>query len=250
MIRTDGRRADELRQVVIKKNYLKFADGSVMIEAGNTKVICSTTVDDGVPGFLQGTGQGWITAEYAMLPRSAQQRIPRESRLGRIGGRTHEIQRLIGRSLRAVVDLSRLGERTITIDCDVIQADGGTRTASITGAYVALKETMNSLLDTGAVESDPVLDAVAATSVGIVDGELLLDLTYEEDSMADVDMNVVMTAGGSIVEIQGTAEGAPFTKDDLDRLLDLASKGIRELTEIQQAVLQGGVGAEDSRTDG
>ncbi len=242
MIRTDGRRADELRQVVIKKNYLKFADGSVMIEVGNTRVICSTTVDDGVPGFLQGTGQGWITAEYAMLPRSAQQRIPRESRLGRIGGRTHEIQRLIGRSLRAVVDLSRLGERTITIDCDVIQADGGTRTASVTGAYVALKETMNSLLDTGAVESDPILESVAATSVGIVDGELLLDLTYEEDSMADVDMNVVMTAGGSIVEIQGTAEGAPFTKDDLDRLLDLASKGIRELTEIQQAVLQGGVG--------
>ncbi len=242
MIRTDGRRADELRQVVIKKNYLKFADGSVMIEVGNTRVICSTTVDDGVPGFLQGTGQGWITAEYAMLPRSAQQRIPRESRLGRIGGRTHEIQRLIGRSLRAVVDLSMLGERTITIDCDVIQADGGTRTASVTGAYVALKETMNSLLDTGAVESDPILESVAATSVGIVDGELLLDLTYEEDSMADVDMNVVMTAGGSIVEIQGTAEGAPFTKDDLDRLLDLASKGIRELTEIQQAVLQGGVG--------
>ena len=235
MTRTDGRKADWLRTVSIKRNFLKFAEGSVLIEIGNTKIICSATVEEKIPAFLQGKGQGWVTAEYSMLPRSSKSRIPRET--GRTGGRTHEIQRLIGRSLRAVVDLTSLGERTITIDCDVIQADGGTRTASITGAFVALTDTLNRLLDTGAMDKSPLLDTVAATSVGIVGGEKLLDLSYEEDATAEVDMNVVMTGTGKIVEVQGTAETSPFTKKELDGLLILAEKGIAELTAFQKKAL-------------
>ncbi|MBI5559821.1 MAG: ribonuclease PH [Deltaproteobacteria bacterium] len=236
MTRSDGRKTDWLRPVTIKKDYLKFAEGSVLIEVGNTKVITSVTVEERVPPFLQGKRTGWITAEYSMLPRSVQKRIPRESSLR--GGRTHEIQRLIGRSLRAVVDMTILGERTITVDCDVIQADGGTRCASITGAYVALADTINWLVDTGAVDKSPLMDSVAATSVGIVGGERLLDLAYEEDSTAEVDMNVVMTGGGKIVEVQGTAESSPFTKKEMDSLFMLAKKGIRELTLIQKKSLE------------
>lgn len=236
MTRTDGRKKDWLRPVAIRRDYLKFAEGSVLIEVGNTKVIVSATVDEKLPPFLHGKGGGWVTAEYSMLPRSSQKRVQREK--GRTGGRTHEIQRLIGRSLRAVVDLGLLGERTITIDCDVIQADGGTRCASITGAFVALADTVNWLLDAGAVEKNPIIDSVAATSVGIVAGEKLLDLTYEEDSMAEVDMNVVMTGGGRIVEVQGTAESQTFTKKEFDSLFLLAKNGIKELSAVQKKALE------------
>ncbi|MBI5598784.1 MAG: ribonuclease PH [Deltaproteobacteria bacterium] len=238
MTRTDGRKADGLRPVTIKRDFLRFAEGSAIIEVGGTKVICSATVEEKVPPFLQGKGQGWVTAEYSMLPRSSQKRVPRESAIGKIGGRTHEIQRLIGRSLRAVVDLSRLGERTLTVDCDVIQADGGTRAASITGAFVALTDTVNRLVEAGLIDKNPLRDSIAATSVGIVDGRKLLDLTYEEDSMAEVDMNVVMTGSGKIVEVQGTAETSPFTKKELDGLFLLAEKGIGELVAIQEAALK------------
>ncbi len=237
MKRTDGREPRELRPVAIKRNFLKFAEGSVLIEMGHTKVLCTATVQESVPPFLQGKGQGWITAEYSMLPRSSKERIQRESVKGRISGRTHEIQRLIGRSLRAVFDLEKLGERTVIIDCDVIQADGGTRTAAVTGAFVALVDTLSLLRDEGAIESIPLLDSVAAVSVGIVDGLPVLDLTYEEDSAAEVDMNVVMTGSGRFVEIQGTAETTPFTRDELNSLLDLASKGIQKLIEVQQKTL-------------
>lgn len=207
------------------------------MEAGATKVICTATAEDGVPPFLQGTGRGWITAEYSMLPRSGSKRIPRESRTGKVGGRTHEIQRLIGRSLRAVFDLERLGERTVTVDCDVIQADGGTRTASITGAYVAVMDTLSSLVSEGALPEVPVLDSVAAVSVGTIEGLPYLDLDYEEDSCADVDMNVIMTGSGRFVEVQGTAELQSFTRDELDAMLDFAIKGIEELTVFQQNAL-------------
>ncbi len=237
MKRSDGREPAELRPVTIKRNFLKFAEGAVLIEMGHTKVLCTATVQDTVPPFLQGKGQGWITAEYSMLPRASKERIQRESAKGRISGRTHEIQRLIGRSLRAVFDLEKLGERTVIIDCDVIQADGGTRTASITGAFVALVDTLSLLRDEGAIESVPLIDSVAAVSVGIVNGVPMLDLTYEEDSSAEVDMNVVMTGSGRFVEVQGTAESEPFTRDELNTLLDLASKGIKELIEIQQKAL-------------
>lgn len=226
-----------MRPVVITKGYLKFADGSVLMEMGDTKVICTATAEEKVPPFLHGTGRGWMTAEYSMLPRSAKKRIQRESSAGRVGGRTHEIQRLIGRSLRAAFDLSAIGERTIHIDCDVIQADGGTRTASVTGAFVAVYDTLASLLSRGLIKSIPLMDSVAAVSVGLVGGEACLDLNYEEDSSAEVDMNIVMTGGGRFVEVQGTAESGAFSRDEMDRLVDLGDKGIRELTAIQRKAI-------------
>jgi len=236
MKRPDGRGVNELRPITIEKDYLKYAEGSVLIKAGNTHVLCSATIEERVPPFLKGSGRGWITAEYSMLPRSTQTRIPRESKKG-IKGRTHEIQRLIGRSLRAVVDIDSLGERTITIDCDVIQADGGTRTTSITGAYIALSDAISKLVKSGALEKNPIMDSVAATSVGIVKGSQLLDLCYEEDSQADVDMNVVMTESGKIIEVQGTAEAAPFSRGELDKLIDMAEIAVKELSVLQQKAL-------------
>jgi len=232
--RAGGRGPDELRPVRITRGFLDTADGSALIETGLTKVLCTATLEDRVPAFLQGTGRGWLTAEYAMLPRSSRTRIRRESTMGRTGGRTHEIQRLIGRSLRAVCDLKALGERTVIIDCDVIQADGGTRTASITGAYIALLDTMRVSMEMGIIERMPVVEAVAAVSVGIVGGRPLLDLTYEEDSAADVDMNVIMTGGGRFVEVQGTAEHNTFSREEMDLLLGLAEKGIRRLVDLQR----------------
>lgn len=234
--RTDGRSFDELRPVVITKDYLKFADGSVLMETGDTKVICTATAEEKVPPFLHGTGRGWMTAEYSMLPRSTKKRVQRDSSAGRVGGRTHEIQRLIGRSLRAAFDLSAIGERTIHIDCDVIQADGGTRTASITGAFVAVHDTLASLLSRGLIKSIPLIDSVAAVSVGLVGGEARLDLNYEEDSAAEVDMNIIMTGSGRFVEVQGTAESGAFSREEMDRLLSLGEKGVRELTAIQRKV--------------
>ncbi|NOS35313.1 MAG: ribonuclease PH [Deltaproteobacteria bacterium] len=239
MTRHDKRGTDRLREVRLTRNYLKFAEGSNLIEMGDTKVICTATCEESVPSFLKGSGEGWVTAEYSMLPRSSTSRIRREARAGKQGGRTMEIQRLIGRSLRAVIDLPSLGERSITIDCDVIQADGGTRTASITGAFVALVDTLKLLMDKGALERLPLLDSVAAVSVGIVNGEPLLDLNYPEDSEAEVDMNVIMTGSGRFIEIQGTAETTPFSKEDMDTMLTLASKGIGELTLIQNEALGG-----------
>ena len=239
MARIDGRSPGQLRPVKITRNYLKFAEGSVLIEAGDTKVICTASSADRVPSFLLGTGSGWLTAEYSMLPASASERIQRESVKGRLGGRTHEIQRLIGRSLRAVVDLTALGARTIVIDCDVLQADGGTRTAAITGAFVALSDAVASLMEKGEMSASPIMDSLAAVSVGVVEGTSLLDLCYEEDSLADVDMNVVMTGKGDFIEVQGTAEGAAFAREELDGLLDYASKGIAELTDIQLSALKG-----------
>lgn len=236
--RIDGRAIDELRPVSIKRDYLKFAEGSVLIEMGDTKVICTATVEERVPPFLQGTGKGWMTAEYAMLPRSVKKRIQREAASGKIGGRTHEIQRLIGRSLRAAYDLTKLGERTIYVDCDVIQADGGTRTASITGAFIAVHDTLTYLLAKGLLTTIPLIDSVAAISVGIVDGVPCLDLAYEEDSRAEVDMNVIMTGGGKFVEVQGTAEAEAFSRDEMAKMLDLAEKGIRELTAVQNKILR------------
>lgn len=236
--RNDGRKPDELRPVRITRNYLKFAEGSVMIEMGDTRVICAASVEERVPPFLIGTGKGWITAEYSMLPRSVKKRVQRESAAGKVGGRTHEIQRLIGRSLRAAFDLSSLGERTIYIDCDVIQADGGTRTASVTGAYVAAYDTLSHLVSAGLLRSIPLLDSVAAVSVGIVKGVPCLDLSYEEDSRAEVDMNVIMTGGGKFVEVQGTAEGEAFSRQEMSLMLDLAEKGIKELNAIQNKALE------------
>ena len=236
-MRTDGRKERELRPIVITPSYIKSADGSVLIEVGDTRVICTAKLEDKVPPFLRNSGKGWITAEYGMLPSSSQVRISREAARGRIGGRTHEIQRLIGRSLRTIADLKSLGERTIWIDCDVIQADGGTRTASITGAYVALVEAARQLIKQGVVQKNPIKDSVAAVSVGIVDGKPLLDLNYEEDSRAEVDMNFVMTGSGKFVEVQGTAESAPFTKKGLDRMAEIAQQGIRELLKVQKIVL-------------
>lgn len=236
--RNDGRAADELRPVSIKKNYLRFAEGAVLIEMGHTKVLCTATVEERVPPFLQGTGRGWMTAEYSMLPRSSKKRIPRESSTGKVGGRTHEIQRLIGRSLRAVFDLNSLGERTIYIDCDVIQADGGTRTASVTGAYIAVCDTLSMLRSEGVIRTIPTEETVAAVSVGIVDGKAYLDLTYEEDSRAEVDMNIIMTGGGKFVEVQGTAELAAFSREEMNSMLTLAEKGIRELAGMQNKVLK------------
>jgi len=237
MERLDGRAADDLRPVKITRNYIKHAEGSVLIEVGDTKVICTATVEEKVPVWLKGGGKGWITAEYSMLPRSAQSRIPREAAKGRITGRTYEIQRLVGRSLRSVVDMEKLGERTVWLDCDVIQADGGTRTASITGAFVALVDALAGLKQKGLMEKIPVSDYLAAVSVGKVNDMVLLDLAYDEDSRAQVDMNVVMTEAGKFVEVQGTAEEAPFSRAELNELLGYAEKGINELIGIQRAVL-------------
>ncbi|MGH9862220.1 MAG: ribonuclease PH [Candidatus Acidiferrales bacterium] len=237
-IRTDRRGADELRRVKITPEFIPTAEGSVLIEVGSTRVICAASVDDSVPHFLKNSGRGWITAEYSMLPRATTHRTPRDATRGRQAGRSQEIQRMIGRSLRAIARLDALGERTITLDCDVIQADGGTRTAAITGAYVALGLACQRLIDLRILRSLPLTDSVAATSVGLVDAVPLLDLSYEEDSRAQVDMNVVMTGGGRLVEVQATAESAPFSQDDLERLLGLARGGVRHLHEKQQEILQ------------
>lgn len=236
-MRKDGRNENELRPVIITRDYLRHPKGSVLIEMGDTKVICSASVEESVPPFLKNTGRGWLTAEYAMIPAATHERSARESSRGKVGGRTHEIQRLIGRSLRAVTDLTAFGARTIHIDCDVIQADGGTRTASITGAFVALVDAFRQLRGEGHVAQMPVKDFVSAVSVGIVDGRMLLDLQYEEDSSAEVDMNVVMTRGGLFIEVQGTAEAAPFSRDLLNGLTDLAVSGIAMLTRKQIEVL-------------
>ena len=237
-MRPDGRRKDELRPVKITRNYIKHAEGSVLFEMGDTKVICTATLEESVPHFLRGKNKGWITAEYGMIPRSSEVRIPREAARGRIGGRTHEIQRLIGRSLRAVVNLETFGERSVWIDCDVIQADGGTRTASITGAFIALADVIRAAQRKGILMENPLHDYLAAVSVGRVKGQLLTDLSYAEDSIAEVDMNVVMTGKGRFVEIQGTAEQHPFTPSELGRLLSMAGKGIKELIRYQKKVLK------------
>jgi ribonuclease PH len=236
-MRKDGRRADELRPVKIIPHFLKYAEGSALIEIGETKVICSVSVEEKVPAFLKDTGMGWITAEYAMLPRATQSRTPRDSVTGK-KGRSYEIQRLIGRSLRAVVDLSVLGERTLWVDCDVIQADGGTRTASITGAFVALDLALKKMLREGLITRYPVLEPVAAISCGLVGREILLDLTYEEDSLAEVDANFVLTESGRVVEIQATAEKEPFAWEVFEKMKTLAQKGISELISIQKRIIQ------------
>ncbi len=238
MKRIDGRDAKELRKVSIKRGYLKYALGSCLIEMGNTKVVCSASLDEKVPRFLKDSGKGWVSAEYGMLPASCTERIQREVSRGHVGGRTHEIQRLIGRSLRAVVDMAKLGERAIWIDCDVIQGDGGTRTAGITGSFVALCDAVQKLLKNGTIAQNPIKDHVAAVSVGIVDGSPVLDLCYEEDAKADVDMNVVMTGSGRLVEMQGTAEHEPFSEKDLQALLGLAKSGISELIAYQKTILK------------
>jgi ribonuclease PH len=238
-MRNDGRKTDELRPLRITPCYLKFPEGSVLIEAGDTKVICTASVEEKLPPHLRGGKKGWITAEYAMLPRATEQRTLREVTRGKISGRSSEIQRLIGRALRSVVDLSALGERTIWIDCDVIQADGGTRTTAISGAFLALYQALASLVSRGLLPELPVTDYLAATSVGIVSSEIMLDLNYAEDSTAEVDMNVVMTGSGRIVEIQGTAEGTPFTRTTMDRMLTLAAGGIDEIITLQKNILLG-----------
>ena len=237
-MRNDKRLYDEMRKVKITRNVMKFAEGSCMIEFGNTKVICTASVEDKVPPFLRNTGKGWITAEYGMLPRSCNKRIDREASRGKQSGRTQEIQRLIGRSLRTVAELEKLGERTIWIDCDVVQGDGGTRTASITGSFIALFDALNSLLKQGTIKELPIKDYVAAVSVGIVGGKLCLDLNYEEDSRADLDMNIIMTGKGKFIEVQGTAEKEPFSKKDLDDLVILAQKGIKDLVAQQKKILK------------
>ncbi|MBD8026310.1 ribonuclease PH [Ureibacillus sp. Re31] len=238
MTRHDGRAVEQLRPVTIETNYLMHPEGSVLIQVGNTKVICTATIDDRVPGFLRGQGKGWITAEYSMLPRATAERTQRDSSRGKINGRTMEIQRLIGRALRAIVDLEALGEKTVWIDCDVIQADGGTRTASITGAFVALTQALAKIHEEKPFAKFPIVDYLAATSVGFV-GELgaVLDLNYVEDSSAEVDMNLVMTGSGRFVEIQGTGEEATFSRDELNQLLDLGEKGIAELIALQKNAL-------------
>ena len=238
MKRVDGRTYDELRPVNITTGYQSFAEGSVLIELGKTRVVCSVSVEERVPGFLRGSGTGWITAEYSMLPRATVTRTPRDSSQGRIAGRSQEIQRLIGRSLRAVTDLSELGERTLVVDCDVLQADGSTRTAAITGSYVALHQAMQTLVNMGIISSVPLKSSVAATSVGIVHSRMLLDLCYDEDCNAEADFNVVMTGKGDFVEVQGTAETRPFSKETLDSVLALAEKGIKQLFQAQQAALE------------
>jgi ribonuclease PH len=237
-LRSDGRAAAQLRPVQITPDFIPTAEGSVLIEIGQTRVICTATVEDSVPQFLRGSGRGWITCEYGMLPRATEKRTQREATRGRPSGRTLEIQRLIGRSLRTVTDTKKLGERTVWLDCDVIQADGGTRTASITGAFVALALALERLVAAGILQAVPLRDSVAATSVGILGGELLLDLNYEEDSAAQVDMNVVMTGSGQFVEVQATAEGQAFTDTELQQMIALAAGGIRQLTARQQDLLQ------------
>ncbi|MDP2829628.1 MAG: ribonuclease PH [Sulfuricellaceae bacterium] len=236
-MRPSKRTADQLRDITITRNYTKHAEGSVLVEFGDTKVICTASIDEKVPPFLRGKNQGWVTAEYGMLPRSTNTRIDREAARGKQSGRTQEIQRLIGRSLRAVVDLKKLGERTIQIDCDVIQADGGTRTASVTGAFVALHDAISFLIQKNALTESPLTDFIAAISVGVVDGVPVLDLDYVEDSNCDTDMNVVMTGAGGFVEIQGTAEGVPFSRSEMNALLDLAQAGIGRLVGLQKQAL-------------
>ena len=237
MTRNDGRSPNQMRPVSIKKNFIKHAEGSVLIEIGNTRVICTASIEEKVPHFLRDSNQGWVTAEYSMLPRSTHTRTPRESTRGKVSGRTQEIQRLIGRSLRSVIDLKKLGERTVWVDCDVIQADGGTRTASITGAWVALQIATNGLLRSGALGKDPITGSIAAISCGLYDGAAVLDLDYSEDSNAEADANFVLTGEGGIVEIQGTAEKDPFSEMAFLELLELAKKGVGELTTAQRMAL-------------
>jgi len=236
-MRPSQRKPDQLRAIRITRHYTKHAEGAVLIECGDTKVICTASVEERVPPHKKGSGEGWVTAEYGMLPRSTGERMGREAAKGKQSGRTQEIQRLIGRSLRAVVDLGKLGERTVTLDCDVIQADGGTRTASITGAYVALHDAVSTLMQKGLVKENPLKDSVAAISVGIYQGTPVLDLDYPEDSDCDTDMNVVMLGSGHFVEVQGTAEGHPFSREEMDTLLELAKSGITQLTEMQRKAL-------------
>ncbi len=238
MKRIDGRAYDELRQVQITMDYQSFAEGSVLIEMGKTRVVCSVSVEERVPHFLRGSGTGWITAEYSMLPRATVTRTARDSSKGKVSGRSQEIQRLIGRSLRAVADLSELGERTLVVDCDVLQADGSTRTAAITGSYIALCKAIKTLINMGIISSNPLKSAAAAVSVGIVHNKILLDLCYDEDCNAEADFNVVMTGKGEFIEVQGTAETKPYSKETLDSILSLAEKGIGQLFEIQQAALE------------
>ncbi len=233
MARLDGRGNDKIRKVNITRNYIKYPEGSCLIELGNTKVICTASVEESVPMFLKGSGSGWVTAEYGMLPRSCNTRIPR----GKDSGRTYEIQRLVGRSLRTVTDMKSLGERSIWLDCDVIQGDGGTRTAAITGSFIALVDALSKLKKSGLIKDIPISDYVAATSVGIVKGEMLLDLCYEEDSRAEVDMNIVMTGSGEFIEIQGTAERKPFSKEKMDKMLGFAQKGIEDLFTVQRKLV-------------
>ena len=237
IFRPDNRAADDLRVTKIVPHYVQTAEGSALIEVGNTRVLCNATIEQGVPGWLRNSGRGWVTAEYGMLPRATLTRTARESERGKVGGRTHEIQRLIGRSLRSVVDMKALGERTVILDCDVLQADGGTRTAAITGAAVALAIALNKLIAAGTLKSSPLRQLIAATSVGIVDDNLLLDLAYEEDSRATVDMNVVMLASGGLVETQATAEKESYTRAELNGMLDLAEAGIRQLLVLQEAAI-------------
>jgi len=239
LTRNDQRRADQLRPVRFERNFTRYAEGSVLVSFGETRVLCNASVEEGVPPFLRGSGRGWVTAEYSMLPRATHTRSAREAARGKLGGRTHEIQRLIGRALRAVIDLDALGERTIVIDCDVLQADGGTRTAAITGAWVALADAVDRMLASGQVARSPLKDSVAAVSVGIVGGDVVLDLNYQEDSGASVDMNVVMTGDGRFVEVQGTAEDEPFEDAELDAMRVLARQGCAELNRLQQAARAG-----------
>jgi len=235
--RNDGRNTGELRPVSFERDFTEFAPGSVLVSMGKTKVLCTASIEERVPPWMRGTGKGWVTAEYSLLPGSSPERISREAAKGKQSGRTHEIQRLVGRSLRAVTDLVAMGEMQVTVDCDVLQADGGTRTASICGAYLALHDCFTRLLNRGQLAEQPLTEPCAAVSVGVVDGECLLDLDYSEDSGAEVDMNVVMTGSGRFIEVQGTAEGLPFTRDELDELLDLARSGIEQLLEAQQKLL-------------
>ncbi len=238
MIRPSKRAPDQLRDIRITRQYTKHAEGSVLIECGHTKVICTASVEDKVPGFLKGKGQGWLTAEYGMLPRSTHTRMDREAAKGKQSGRTQEIQRLIGRSIRAIVDMQKLGERTIQIDCDVIQADGGTRCASITGAFVAVHDAISQLVKSGALPQNPIRDHVAAISVGVYQGVPVLDLDYDEDSDCDTDMNVVMTGAGGFVEVQGTAEGLAFSRKEMDAMLSLAERGMHQLVALQKQALE------------
>ena len=237
LVRVDGRRRDQLRPVKVARNFIKHAEGSVLIEMGDTKVICTASIEEKVPPFLKGKGQGWVTAEYSMLPRSTHERSPREAVKGKQGGRTLEIQRLVGRALRAVTDMGQMGERSIWLDCDVIQADGGTRTASITGAFIALADAFTVLKKRGLIKKRPLMDYLAAISVGKVGGEILVDLAYTEDSMADVDMNVVMTGRGRYVEVQGTAERTPFAKQEMDEFMAMGWTGIQTLTALQKDLI-------------
>jgi len=238
-VRAGHRKAGEIREIRVTEGVQRHAEGSVLFEMGETKVVCAASVEERVPSFLKGTGRGWVTAEYALLPRSTNTRVAREGRAGKVQGRTYEIQRLIGRALRAVVDFERLGERTITIDCDVLQADGGTRTASINGAWIALRQACSRLAAGGSIPRNPVLEPVTAISVGIVDGRVLVDLDYAEDSAAQVDMNVVMTGSGKLIEVQGTAEGVPFSRDQLDELLLAAMRAGKRILQIQKAWMRG-----------